>query len=54
MSEKRGAENDAPAYTEADQRADTAFLVGAHYGREAERARMLAEGYVLHPARTDQ
>lgn len=29
------------SYTDADQRADTAFLVGVRYGREAERARMI-------------
>lgn len=34
-------------YTEADQRADAAFLTGVHYGRETERARMLVEGYVI-------
>lgn len=27
-------------YTQADQRSDTSFLVGADYGRQSERARL--------------
>lgn len=34
-------------YTEADERADLAFLVGVSYGRESERIEMLDEGYTL-------
>jgi hypothetical protein len=29
-------------YTEADQRSDTSFLVGSRFGKETERARILA------------
>jgi hypothetical protein len=54
------ADNDAPApvykpegYTDSDQRADTAFLVGVRFGRESERAKMLAEGYVIPPGMSE-